>query len=1000
MLKGFRAAIARDPVLVVPTADDTERFERELVSDGRVVLGATVCTFDRLFALVARATEVSARPPLSPVQRKRVAREAIERSSLRRLKVSARRPGFAAALDGLISELQAAAIDPASFRQRAAEAGDYELELAGLYEVFCTIRDQLGRDDSHTVAAAATAALRARPDSWGARPVFLYGFDDLTIEQLELLRELWRTCDLTIALPYEDREALAARAGLFAELRDVEGVTLERLSADPANTASRTLFELERRFGEPLADPIANDGGLELLASAGELAEVEAIGAEVARLLHGGVEAGQIAIVLRDPASGGPLFRRVLARFDIPLAVQADVTLPQTVTGTGLLALLSAAVGRRRATDLLAYLRTPGIASPARVDWFERSLRRGRMRTADEALAAWRNGERRELDEIDRLRDAGSGAKLLLEAGRQARWIAESPLYRGAEVAGVDRALELRAGAEVERALTELLELGLSASPAELVEAVTGLRVPLWRGPTEGRVRVISPYRARARRVQHLLVASLQDGDFPRRDSGGPLLSDDSRSALALPPRTRAELEDRYLFSVCLSRPSERLVLSWRSADDEGGATARSPFVDQVRELIAPALPADLDRRDEVIASEAGGRGLARSVFEPGSAPSEDELARALAALSAGGAATGWMNDDGTLAGPGLDSTVWGRIGARLAEARASTEEQRLRPGPLTHAPVIEEMRAKKLFGPSTLEEYALCPYRWFVSHELEPQRIEPEQTAPTAGQIAHEVLERLYAEGPGGERRPTSATLGRWRQRAAELVGALGAESLPPERPDTGAALRRIEGLVLAFIADEARGETPFLPDPALAEASFGFEDSSKPALQLGDGGVHGRIDRIDIGPGGEALVQDYKSSSKVDGGPGMLGRGKLQLQLYMLAARELWEVELAGGLYRPLGGSSDRRPKGLLRKAVREELAGLDPRPGDHLDDAAFEDALEAARVRTEEIIAGIQAGDIGRRPLGGRCPDWCRLQPICRRERGLPDEERSAEEDEADE
>ena len=53
----FRAAAARDPVLVVPTVDDVERFERELTSDGDAVVGATVCTFDRLFALVAGAAE-------------------------------------------------------------------------------------------------------------------------------------------------------------------------------------------------------------------------------------------------------------------------------------------------------------------------------------------------------------------------------------------------------------------------------------------------------------------------------------------------------------------------------------------------------------------------------------------------------------------------------------------------------------------------------------------------------------------------------------------------------------------------------------------------------------------------------------------------------------------------------------------------------------------------------------------------------------------------------
>ena len=984
VLDAFRAAAARDPVLVVPTVDDVERFEEELTREGAAVIGARVGTFKELFSLVARATDASGGPALSRIQRRRLAREALSRAKLRLLAASSRREGFPAALEDLISELQAALIDPAALAERAAEAGEYEREIAGLYIAFAEVREEIGRHDEHTLAAAATSALRSRPDAWGARPVFLYGFDDLTREQLELVFELARSCPVTVALPWEDRETLTgARGALFAELRDVEGVAIERLESVPRFTRSSTLFELERRFGDLAAEqePIDNDGGLALLASAGDLAEAEAVGGEVARLLHDGVRPGEIAIVLRDPRSAGPLYGRVLSRFGIPVAVQADLAATRTGTGAGLIALLEAAVGRRRADDLLAYLRTPGIASPSSVDWFQRRLLRGRVRTADEALSSWadggENGSRR-LPGVEKLRSAGSGPALLHEAGRQARWIAEATIRGEGAVAGEERALELRAGAEIERALGELADLDLPASPADVIGAISGLEVPIWRGPTEGRVRVISPYRARARRVAHLFVCSMQDGEFPRRDTGGPLLSDDARAALALPPRKKAEIEDRYLFSVCLSRPKERLWLSWRSADDEGGATARSPFVDEARELLAPPLPRETEERDEALVAEAGGRGLADSVFTPGSAPSEDELARAEAA--SGGDA------------PGVDEGVRARTGARLEAARLRASGGRLRPGPLSLEPVLERMRSQELFGPSTLEEYAECPYRWFVDHELRPQRIGPEDEPLTSGQIAHQVLEGLYAKPPAPEGRPTPETLPVWLDRASELVTELGPGKLPRERADTAAALRRVEGLVLAFLADEARTPTPFRPAPELAEARFGFDDSEKGALPLGSGGVHGQIDRIDLGPGGQALVQDYKSGARVEGGKRMLEKGKLQLQLYLLAARELWGLDLAGGLYRPLGArnEADRKPKGLLRKSLRAELSGLDPRPGDHLDDEDFDDALEEAGARAEEIIGAIQAGDIGRRPITGACPSYCHFQSICRRERGLPEDE----------
>jgi ATP-dependent helicase/nuclease subunit B len=1001
VLEGFRDAAARDPVLVVPTVDDVERFENELTTGGQAVIGATVGTFDKLFAMVARATDAPAGPSLNPTQRRRLAREAVSRTELRLLSASSRRPGFPAALEELISELEAALVDPQTLRERAADAGPYELEIAALYAAYREIRDELGRHDEHSLAAAATAELRARPDAWGGRPVLLYGFDDLTLEQLELVYELVLATAVTVALPWEDREVLTqARGALFAALRDVEGATIERLEPRAEFTRSTTLYELERRFGEPEVEgaPIDNDGGLALVASAGELAEAEAVGARVARLLHDGVPPGEIAIVLRDPGSAGPLYRRVLSRFDIPVAVQADLPAPQTVTGAGLIALMQAAVGRRRASDLLAYLRTPGIASPSRVDWFERRMRRGRLRSSEEALSAWsRDGENGAggLREVERLRKAGSGGALLREAGRQARWIAELAIRRRGAVASDDRALELRAGAEIEQALVELAELDLPQSAEDVIGAVAALEIPIWRGPTEGRVRVISPYRARARRVAHMFVCSLQDGDFPRRDTGGPLLSDDARASLALPPRKKAEIEDRYLFSVCLSRPKERLWLSWRNADDEGSAASRSPFVDEARELLAPALPRDSDERDEAIAEEAMGRGLSDSVFLPDAAPSEDELARAEAAYArAGDSAT-----RSVLEAPGVGDAVRERIATRLSAVRERTEIRRLRPGPLALDAVLEQMRSRELFGPSTLEAYAECPYRWFVGHELQPQRIGPEEEPLTAGSIAHEVLEKLYADPPGEEGRPTPATLMAWRERAKALVEEVGPEKLPRERADTAAALHRVEGLVLAFLADEAATPSPFKPVPELAEARFGFEDSEKPPLSLAGGGIHGQIDRIDLGPRGEALVQDYKSGATVQGGKGMLDKGKLQLQLYLLAAQELWGLDLAGGLYRPLGARTEfaRRPKGLLRKSLKEELAGLQPRPYDHVDDDVFDSALAEARQAAEEIIAKVHEGDIGRRPIGNACPAYCHFQPICRRERGLPEEEPASDDEE---
>ena len=115
------------------------------------------------------------------------------------------------------------------------------------------------------------------------------------------------------------------------------------------------------------------------------------------------------------------------------------------------------------------------------------------------------------------------------------------------------------------------------------------LTLPAVRGSGEGRVLITGPYEIRARRVPNLFVASLQEGEFPSVDRGDPLLLDRDRGQVGLPGRAQHDAEERYLFYTCVSRPTRRLYLSWRVAEEDGAAAARSPFVDEVARVFDPA---------------------------------------------------------------------------------------------------------------------------------------------------------------------------------------------------------------------------------------------------------------------------------------------------------------------------------------------------------------------------------------------------------------------------
>jgi ATP-dependent helicase/DNAse subunit B len=960
----LEGSLNRDPVLVVPTGDDVAWFERELAAGGRAVLGATICTFRRLTDEIATTTGASVRTPLSEAQRLALVRASVRQSSLRALSGSATHQGFAPALERLIGELQAALIDPDHLARAAAEIDDgrHEEELAVLYAAYVERREAAGRDDSHSATRTVAKSLRARPDAWGERPVLVYGFDDLTEEQLELLAALSGACEVTVAVNYADREALAARAGLLARLRSELGAAdAEQLAFDPGYTPSTTLRELDQHLFEVGGPRVEPDGGLALLECGGERGEVEAVGGEIAGLLADGVRPDEIVIVVRHPDRSGPLYRQVLESFGIPVAVEASIPLSRTAVGRGTLALASCALPNAIAKHLLDFMRAQlGERAQGIADWIERDIRRGRVQTVDEILDGWKAPPA----SLATLREARAGAPWLRALAAAARRLAEDAHAGSEPVAGQPggagvgvplEPLELRAAATAASTLEELAELegvpGCAApEPSEGLEALEALRVRLWSGPTEGRVRVLSPYRVRAARARHLFLASLQDGDFPGADASDPLLGEERRAQLDLRALARRDvvLEERYLFHACVSRPTERLWLSWRSSDEEGRPSTRSPFIDDVLERLAP----DPDRAELELKTV---HGLDRVVFRPDQAPNRRQLDRAVAAVA-----------------PRVEPVL---------------------PGPLTHVEILAELADRNPVGAGTLEKWIECPYRWFVDHELKPQGLEPEPEALMAGSVVHETLEKLYSDPAGSDRIPRPEDLGRWRSRAAELLVEVAEEhGLSADQPLARIALERMRAQLHRLLERESRSATDLRP--ALLEASFGDgEGADRPVLDLADMRLHGQIDRVDTSPDGRrALIYDYKTGSTVWPGAKLAEEGKLQLQLYARAVQDQWGIEPVGGLYYQLGGSGDPAPRGFVAKDVPGTEA-LELKRTDRLDPDDVEAIVQAGVDTAREKAAAMRRGAIDRNPNRGKCPDWCHYQAICRLERAIAAEEPTA-------
>lgn len=295
---------------------------------------------------------------------------------------------------------------------------------------------------------------------------------------------------------------------------------------------------------------------------------------------------------------------------------------------------------------------------------------------------------------------------------------------------------------------------------------------------------------------------------------------------------------------------------------------------------------------------------------------------------------------------------------------------------------VLEELRARP-WSASSLELWISCPARWFVERMLRPDSPEPDPEPLTRGGLAHAAL-RDTLEGlreHTGSARVTRARLGLAREllrealerHAHEFPLSVRAERVPSAR-------RRLEADLERYLAHAAAQESPL--EPRWLELGFGFDDDDEegglPAVDLGDGVLlRGRIDRIDVLPGGEAaVVYDYKGA-RVTPGARWIEDGKIQLALYMRAAQRLLGVRVVGGLYQPLGGG-DLRARGALDAAagVGVECVRTDLMDAAEID-ALVRDAVDLARAAAARAVAG----EIEARPATCAFTGGCEHPAICR-------------------
>jgi hypothetical protein len=136
-------------------------------------------------------------------------------------------------------------------------------------------------------------------DAWDRRPVFAYGFEDLTGAEWALLEGLAARSEVTVSLPYEPgRAAFASLERTAADLASLGRGRIEELPPGPTGWTQPGLAYIERALFEdtpPASPPLS--GELRFFEGAGSRVTHELVGEEILGLLRAGVRAEEIAVV-------------------------------------------------------------------------------------------------------------------------------------------------------------------------------------------------------------------------------------------------------------------------------------------------------------------------------------------------------------------------------------------------------------------------------------------------------------------------------------------------------------------------------------------------------------------------------------------------------------------------------------------------------------------------------------------------------------------------------
>ena len=432
--------------------------------------------------------------------------------------------------------------------------------------------------------------------------------------------------------------------------------------------------------------------------------------------------------------------------------------------------------------------------------------------------------------------------------------------------------------------------------------------------------------RTRLKQVKVLFFLGVNDGNIPKNASKGGIISDmdrefliESGTEMAPSPRQQMYIQRLYLY-LNMTKPSQRLYLSYAKVNSDGKGIRPSYLIDTVRKLfpqLAVEYPQNRSRLEQIEGRQEGARYLAEELREYADGTLREE-----------------ERQDFYLMYRAYEADPEGRDRLTAAAFRRYKESG------------LSRIVAKALYGRqlensvSRLETYAACACRHFLQYGLSLQeREEFGFEVSDMGNVYHAVLENFAGKlAESGrtwwdfdENFATQAI-----KEAVEGYAATYGETVLYSSARNEYAITRMSRILTRTVLtlQQHLKQGSFQPDDY--ELSFRFaEDLDSIHVDLSEEEkmhLQGRIDRIDVSEDAEHVyvkVIDYKSGNKKFDLAALYYGLQLQLVVYMNAAMELEsrkhpdkEIVPAALLYYHIDDPTIETPVELTQEQINEEI------------------------------------------------------------------------------